>query len=67
MICNSHVTNGIMRTQGDYDLCHRCTPSLYLCKSEIQFTVQMCKYNMHIIMINVPQKKPGEAAKGLLS
>lgn len=67
MLCNPQVTNGIMRTQLDYDLCKRCTHSLYLCKSEIQFPVQMCKYNMHIIMINVPQKGPGEAAKRLLS
>lgn len=65
MIYNSQVTNRVMRAQLDYDLCNRCTHSWYPCRSEIQFTVQMCKYNMQIITINIPQKGPGEAAKRL--
>lgn len=56
--------NGIMKAQLDYDLCNRHIDSLYICESEIQFAVLMCKYHMHIIMMNVPQKGTSEAAKG---
>ena len=51
-----------MKAQLDYDLYTRWTQS---CMSvpETQFTIQVCKYNMGILMINVPQKGPGEAAQ----
>lgn len=51
-----------MKAQLDYDLCTPWTQSC-LSVSETQFTIQVCKYNMGIMMINVPQKGPGEAAK----
>lgn len=66
MICNSQVTNGIMKAQLDYNLCNKRSHSLYVCKSETWLTVQMGKDNMHVVMINVPQMGPGKATKRLL-